>query len=120
MRLIKTLLMLLAGCFLLACNLLTPQSQPPEGTFDCMGTHNGFYAAAGVITFDEGGAMDFNGTWGTWKYDVDTNELTFEGNRYLASGTYRPDDKFLSLTLKPGEELSHAETGVLNCQPRVE
>jgi hypothetical protein len=120
MRLIKTLLMLLAGCFLFACNLLMPQSQPPQGIFYCMGIHNGMWAGVGEITFNADGTLTFGSSEGTWAYNANTHELTIEGNEYFANGVYYAEENLLALTLKPGEELSHAETGELNCQPMEE
>ena len=113
MRLIKTLPALLFCLLLWACNL--GAAPPPEGSFLCMGYENGLGAQAGVLTLDPNGTLDFNGYEGTWTYDADTHELVFEGNRYLATGIYHPEQDFLVLYLKPDAELSHGDGGMISC-----
>jgi hypothetical protein len=118
MRLIKTLCMLLPCLVLLACNL--GAAARPEGGFICMGYHNGFGAEAGVIFLYPDGTFNFNTYEGTWGYNADTQELTFEENVYLATGIYHPEGNSLTLTLKPNAPVTHAETGQITCSPGEE
>lgn len=77
-------------------------------------------AQAGNLLLNPDGTLNFNAYEGTWEYNADTHELTFKGNRYLATGIYFPDSNFLTLTLKSDEVLSHAETGTITCSPSEE
>lgn len=89
----------------------------PTGEFRCFGTHNGFYASAGDLSLYPDGTMRFSGDSGKWSYNTDTQELTFDENKYLDSGRYFPEQGTVFLVLKRDVTISHAETGEVNCVP---
>lgn len=91
---------------------------PPTGTFGCVGIERGVYAGVGELTLYPDGMLKFWDEGGRWMYNPDTRELTFQGNKYLASGIYDPDRNSLHVTLQPGVAISHAEDGRMHCELR--
>lgn len=117
---------LLLGFLVSACSSfpfqppLTPSPTPfppPTGTFGCFGIERGLYASVGELILHPDGTLEFLGEDGRWTYNPDTRQLTFQENKYLASGIYDPERNFLGVTLQPGVAISHAEGGEMSCQP---
>jgi hypothetical protein len=104
---------------LVACNLPTLQiSSAPVGRYDCYGHEAGMLAYTGLLDIQAGGRVEFLGNTGNWTYDSDTKTFTFGGDVPLAQAEYHADGPSLSVDLRPGADIAHAELGTMTCDPR--
>ena len=103
----------------MACNLSGLQtSSAPVGQYDCYGHEAGALAYTGLLDIQAGGRVEFLGNTGSWTYDSDTKTFTFSGDVPLAQAEYDADRPRLSVDLRPGVNIPHAERGTMTCDPR--
>jgi hypothetical protein len=116
---IKTTVLLGVVLMLIACNLSSLRvSSAPVGQYDCYGHEAGMMAYTGLLDIQAGGRVKFLGNIGSWTYDSDTQTFTFSGDVPLAQAEYHADGPSLSVDLRPGVNISHAELGTMTCDPR--
>ena len=102
-----------------ACNLSGLRtSSAPVGQYDCYGHEAGMLAYTGLLDIHADGRVEFLGNTGSWTYDPDTKTLTFSGDVPLAQAEYHADGPTLSVDLRPGVNIPHAELGTMTCDPR--
>lgn len=128
----RGLLLLVLSITLISCGILpsTPDPQdtfleaPEEflGEFYCSGHEAGMLAFAGMLTIQEGGAVELEWMYaadplmGTWQYDSAQAEITFSSDLEISHARYDDVVEQLEVHLREGVERAHVETGVMYCQ----
>jgi hypothetical protein len=116
---VKTTAILGIILIIVACNVSGLRtSSAPVGQYDCYGHEAGMLAYTGLLDIQAGGRVKFLGNTGSWTYDDDTQTFTFSGDVPLAQAEYDADGPWLSVDLRPGVNISHAELGTMTCNPR--
>jgi hypothetical protein len=116
---IKTTAIIGVILMMVACNVSGLRtSAAPAGQYDCYGHEAGMLAYTGLLDIQAGGRVEFLGNTGSWTYDDDTQTLTFDGDVPLARAEYHADGPRLSVDLRPGVNIPHAELGTMTCDPR--